>query len=59
MEINPPEDFSEGEVNSRYPNIPQDSQGYKKIFNGLHQPEDEKEHIIDYWKTHRWWCTAT
>jgi hypothetical protein len=29
--INPPEDFSEDEVNSRYPNIPQDPQGYKKI----------------------------
>jgi hypothetical protein len=41
--INPPEDFSEDEVNSRYPNIPQDSQGYKKIFNGLPQPGDKKE----------------
>jgi hypothetical protein len=28
---NPHEDFSEGEVNSRYPNIPQDPQGYKKL----------------------------
>jgi hypothetical protein len=28
---NPPEDFSEDEVNSRYPNIPQDPQGYKNI----------------------------
>jgi hypothetical protein len=27
---NPHEDFSEYEVNSRYPNIPQDPQGYKK-----------------------------
>jgi hypothetical protein len=24
----------------------------KKIFNGLHQPEDEKEQILNYWKTH-------
>jgi hypothetical protein len=48
---NPHEDFSEDEVNSRYPNIPQDSQGYKKIFNGLHQPGDKKEQIITYWKT--------
>jgi hypothetical protein len=31
----------------------------KKIFNGLHQPEDKKEQFIDYWKTHRWWCAAT
>jgi hypothetical protein len=28
---NPREDFSEDEVNSRYPNIPQDPQGYKKM----------------------------
>jgi hypothetical protein len=28
---NPHEDFSEDEVNSRYPNIPQDRQGYKKM----------------------------
>jgi hypothetical protein len=28
---NPHEDFSEDEVNSRYPNIPQDPQGYKKM----------------------------
>jgi hypothetical protein len=27
---NPREDFSEDEANSRYPNIPQDPQGYKK-----------------------------
>jgi hypothetical protein len=27
---NPHEDFLENEVNSRYPNIPQDPQGYKK-----------------------------
>jgi hypothetical protein len=45
---NPHEDFSEDEVNSRYPNIPQNPPGYKiwrskKIFNGLHQPEDKKE----------------
>jgi hypothetical protein len=33
--------------------------GSKKIFNGLHQPEDKKEQIIDYWKTERWWCTVT
>jgi hypothetical protein len=33
--------------------------GSKKIFNGLHQPEDKKEQIIDYWKTQRWWCAAT
>jgi hypothetical protein len=31
----------------------------KKIFPGLHQPEDKKEKIIDYWKTHHWWCVAT
>jgi hypothetical protein len=31
----------------------------KKIFNGLHQPEDKKEQIIDYWKTQRWWCPVT
>jgi hypothetical protein len=48
MGRNPHEDFSEDEVNSTYPNIPQDPQGYKKmegkkIFNGLHQPEDKKE----------------
>jgi hypothetical protein len=28
---NPHEDFSEDEVNSRYPNIPQDPKGYKKM----------------------------
>jgi hypothetical protein len=28
--IDPPKDFSEDEVHSRYPNIPQDPQGYKK-----------------------------
>jgi hypothetical protein len=33
--------------------------GSKKIFNGLHQPEDKKEWIIDNWKTHHWWCAAT
>jgi hypothetical protein len=33
--------------------------GSKKIFNGLHQPEDEKEQIIDYWKTQRWWYATT
>jgi hypothetical protein len=27
---NPREDFSEDKVDSRYPNIPQDSQGYRK-----------------------------
>jgi hypothetical protein len=27
---NPHEDFSEDDVDSRYPNIPQDPQGYKK-----------------------------
>jgi hypothetical protein len=31
MSINPPEDFSKDEVNSRYPNIPQDPQAYKKM----------------------------
>jgi hypothetical protein len=30
MGRNPHEDFSEDEFNSRYPNIPQDPQGYKK-----------------------------
>jgi hypothetical protein len=33
--------------------------GSKKIFNGLYQPEDKKEQIINYWKTQRWWCTVT
>jgi hypothetical protein len=33
--------------------------GSKKIFNGLHQPEDKKEQIVDYWKTQRWWCAIT
>jgi hypothetical protein len=33
--------------------------GSKKIFNGLHQPEDKKEQIIDYWKTQCWWCAIT
>jgi hypothetical protein len=33
--------------------------GSKKIFNGLHQPEDKKEQIIGYWKTQRWWCAVT
>jgi hypothetical protein len=28
--------------------------GSKKIFNGLHQPEDKKKWILDYWKTHHW-----
>jgi hypothetical protein len=28
---NPHEDFSEDEVNSRYPNIPQDPPGYKNM----------------------------
>jgi hypothetical protein len=40
---NPHEDSSEDEDNSRCPNILQDPQGYKKNFNGLHQPEDNKE----------------
>jgi hypothetical protein len=31
----------------------------KKIFNGLHQPEDKKELTLRYWKTHHWWCAAT
>jgi hypothetical protein len=31
----------------------------KKIFNGLHQPEDKKEQILNYRKTHHWWCAAT
>jgi hypothetical protein len=48
MSINPPEDFSEDKVNSRYPNIPQDPPSYKKwrskkIFNGIHQPKDRKK----------------
>jgi hypothetical protein len=28
---NPPEDFSEDEFNTRYPNIPQDPPGYKNM----------------------------
>jgi hypothetical protein len=48
----PHEGFSEDEVNSRYPNIPQDPADYKrkkyiwrskKIFNGLRQPKDTRE----------------
>jgi hypothetical protein len=31
MGRNPHEDFSEDDVDSRYPNIPQDHQGYKKV----------------------------
>jgi hypothetical protein len=31
MGRNPHEDFSEDEVNSRYPNIPHDPKGYKKM----------------------------
>jgi hypothetical protein len=31
MGRNPPKNFSEDEVNSRYPNIPQDPQGYENI----------------------------
>jgi hypothetical protein len=31
MGRNPHKDFSEDEVNSRYPNVPQDPQGYKKM----------------------------
>jgi hypothetical protein len=31
MGRNPHEDFSKDEVNSRYPNIPQDTQGYTKM----------------------------
>jgi hypothetical protein len=31
MGRNPHEDFSEDEVDSRYPNISQDPQGYKKM----------------------------
>jgi hypothetical protein len=62
--INPPEDFSEGEVDSRYPNIPQERQGYKKMgkqedLQWSPQPEDKKEQIINYQKTHHWWCAAT
>jgi hypothetical protein len=30
MRRNPHEDISEDEVDSRYPNLPQDPQGYKK-----------------------------
>jgi hypothetical protein len=48
MSRNPHEDFSEDEVNSRYPNISQDPQGYKKkekkeVFPSLHPPEDKKK----------------
>jgi hypothetical protein len=31
MDENPHEDFSKDEVNSRYPNIPQDPPGYKNM----------------------------
>jgi hypothetical protein len=31
MGRNPHEDFSEDEVDSRYPNTPQDPQGYKNV----------------------------
>jgi hypothetical protein len=31
MSTNPHEDFSKDDANSRYPNIPQDPQSYKKM----------------------------
>jgi hypothetical protein len=49
--INPPEDFSEDEVNSRYPNIPRDPQGYKKMEKqeGLHwSPPTQRQEEIDH-----------
>jgi hypothetical protein len=51
MSINPPEDFSEGEVDSRYPNIPQDPQGYKKMEKqeDLHcSPPTRRKEEIDH-----------
>jgi hypothetical protein len=49
--INPPEDFSKDEVNSRYPNIPQDPQGYKKMEKqeDLHwSPPTRRQEEIDH-----------
>jgi hypothetical protein len=49
--INPPEDLSEDEVNSRYPNIPQDPQGYKKMEKqeDLHwSPPTRRQEEIDH-----------
>jgi hypothetical protein len=51
MSINPPEDFSEDEVNSRYPNIPQNPQGDKKMEKQeeLHwSPPTRRQEEIDY-----------
>jgi hypothetical protein len=48
---NPHEDFSKDEVNSRYPNIPQDTQGYKKMEKqeDLHwSPPNQREEEIDH-----------
>jgi hypothetical protein len=51
MGRNPHEDFSGDEVNSRYPNIPQDPQGYKKMekqedlpWSPPTQSQGEKDH---------------
>jgi hypothetical protein len=51
MGRNPHEDFSEDEVNSRYPNIPQDPQGYKKTKKqeNLHwSPPTQRQEEIDH-----------
>jgi hypothetical protein len=51
---NPHEDFSEDEVNSRYPKIPQDSQGLQEDEGAgsssmvSTNPKTIKEWIIDY-----------
>jgi hypothetical protein len=49
---NPHEDFSEDEVDSRYPNIPQDSQGYKKKEKQGDlpwSPPTQRQEEIDQW----------
>jgi hypothetical protein len=51
MGINSPEDFSEDEVNSRYPNIPQGPLGYKKMEKqeDLHwPPPTQRQEEIDH-----------
>jgi hypothetical protein len=51
MSINSPKDFLEDEVNTRYPNIPQDPQGYKKMEKqeDLHwSPPTQRQEEIGY-----------
>jgi hypothetical protein len=49
---NPHEDFLEGEVNSRYPNIPQDPQRYKKTEEQEDlqwSPPTQRQEEIGHW----------